>query len=58
MSFTRVSCSVKKERKTVDWFQTPNSRKNSKIMKRATKYKQQGICTSKGRMLKLNGKKH
>jgi hypothetical protein len=58
MSFTRVSRSVKKERKNNAWVSNSQQQKNSKIMKKATKSKQQGVCSSEGRMSKLNGKKH
>jgi hypothetical protein len=58
MSFTRVSRSVKKERKTMHGFQTPNNRKTKKIVKKATKYKKQSVCSSEGRMSKFKRKKH
>jgi hypothetical protein len=58
MSFTRVSRSVKKERKNNAWVSDSRQQKNSKIMKKATKSKQQSIYSSEGRISKLNGKKH
>jgi hypothetical protein len=58
MSFTGVSRSVKKERTKMHWFQTPNGRKTQTTMKKATKSKQQGVCSSKIKKSKLKRKKH
>jgi hypothetical protein len=58
MSFTRVSCSVKKERKNSVLISNSQQQKNSKKkMKKATKSKQKGICSLEGRMSKFSGKK-
>jgi hypothetical protein len=39
-------------------FKLPTAEKTQKIMKKATKSEQQGICSLEGRMSKFSGKKH
>jgi hypothetical protein len=39
-------------------FKLPTVEKLKKIVKKATKSKQQGVCSSEGRMTKLKRKKH